>query len=212
MSFNWCGKCNFNNKESLDLMKKEYDSSSSVSYSSSDSLDAASEMGDLERVKFLVQTAGANVDHTGEFGLTPLYFASQHDHLDVVKFLVDNGADPNIADNDGQTPIMIAIINGHIDVVRVLLEKGADPNQADDFNSTPLSFASQDGDLEVVRMLLGKGANPNIADDEWETPLMYADQREHADVVRLLLENDAIFHYQGDHADVDNIQMLDDDL
>ena len=47
-------------------------------------------------------------------------------HLDVVRHLVEVGADKDLALNNGATPLFIAAENGHLDVVRHLVEVGAD--------------------------------------------------------------------------------------
>ena len=52
--------------------------------------------------------------------------------MDVVRVLVEQGADIDKAKNDGATPLFIASQNGHVDVVRVLVEQGADINKADE--------------------------------------------------------------------------------
>ena len=51
---------------------------------------------------------------------TALYIASEKNHLHVVRYLVEQGADKEKADNDGATPLMAAAFNGHAAVVRLL--------------------------------------------------------------------------------------------
>ncbi|PMD55239.1 ankyrin, partial [Hyaloscypha bicolor E] len=54
---------------------------------------------------------------------TPLYRASMNGHVDIVKLLLEKGADVNAADRDGQTPLYRAFANRHVDIVKLLLEK-----------------------------------------------------------------------------------------
>ena len=55
-------------------------------------------------------------------GCTPLYGASQEGHVDVVKLILDHGADINKAPNDGVNPLDIASQRGHEEIVRMLKE------------------------------------------------------------------------------------------
>ncbi|KAH8598510.1 ankyrin repeat-containing domain protein, partial [Bisporella sp. PMI_857] len=57
---------------------------------------------------------------------TALNSASGNGRVDVVKLLLDNGADAAIPNKDGWTPLNSASKNGHIDVVKLLLDNGAD--------------------------------------------------------------------------------------
>ena len=61
-------------------------------------------------------------------GRTPLNSASDSGHVDVVKLLLEKGADMTVTNNGGWTPLNLASGNGHVDLVQLLLEKGADPS------------------------------------------------------------------------------------
>ncbi|HET9702795.1 MAG TPA: ankyrin repeat domain-containing protein, partial [Vicinamibacterales bacterium] len=72
-------------------------------------------------------------------GMTALHFAARQGFTDVVKALVEGGADINQRSTGDQTsPLLITIINGHFDLAKWMLEKGADA-RAEAFNGvTPL--------------------------------------------------------------------------
>ena len=59
-------------------------------------------------------------------GGTPLFVACQCNHLDVVKELLDRGADIHAQMVDGATPLFITAQNGHHELLKFLLKKGAD--------------------------------------------------------------------------------------
>jgi len=68
----------------------------------------AADRGNLAMLKCLVKDLMANVDLKDRDGQTALHYAASCGHVDVVNFLLDNGADPNVADVDGMLPIDVA--------------------------------------------------------------------------------------------------------
>jgi cytohesin len=135
-------------------------------------LNAAATAGDLAEVKRLVIDCGID-PNKGVNGRTPLREAAAWGHPEVVEFLLEHGADPNIQDNNGGTPLHVAAWNGHREVVELLLEHGANPNVQDDDGDTPLHLAAKNNYREVVELLLEHGADPNIRNNEGDTPLDY---------------------------------------
>ncbi|CAK9115057.1 unnamed protein product [Durusdinium trenchii] len=125
---------------------------------------------------------GADIDRP------PMFLAAERGHLEVVRLLLEAGADLNAATQCGHTVLMFAAQNGHPDVVRVLLEAGADPKAATQDWATALMFAAQNGHPDVVRLLLEAGADPNAATRCGHTVLMFAAQNGHLEVARVLLE------------------------
>jgi ankyrin repeat protein len=72
-------------------------------------------------------------------GLTALHLAVREGHVDVVRALLDGGANINQpTPADKTTPLLLACINGHYDLAKLLLERGADPNAASDAGAAPL--------------------------------------------------------------------------
>lgn len=114
-------------------------------------------------------------------GFSPLHFAVRQGHTDVVKALVEAGADVNqVNPGDKSTPLVVAVVNGHFDIGKYLLDKGADPNLASDNGVAPLYatinvqwapkalypqprayLQQQLTYLDFMKVLLEKGANPN---------------------------------------------------
>ena len=121
-------------------------------------------------------------------GFTPLANAVVHSRLEIVRFLLDRGADPNIQDFVGESPLHLAADNSCPDIAEALLRSRAEPNCATVDGETPLHHAAFKGDLKIIALLLSYGADPNGADITLgRTPLHCAVLCEHGEGVNLLL-------------------------
>ena len=86
-----------------------------------------------------------------------LAVVSANGHLDIVKYLVENGADANV-----NYALKWASMNGHLEVIKYLVEHGADIT-AD--GNHALRWASRNGHLEVVKYLVEHGADVTAVDN-----------------------------------------------
>ena len=148
-----------------------------------------------------------------ELDESPLFVASAAGHVEVVRLLVDAGADKNFAVL-GMTSLMLASRQGRVEMVRLLVEAGADKDMTctcDHAGATALMLAACRNRVEVVRLLVEAGAEKDVADkDGFLTPaeiallpgiddegvfmyhdhtaLMTAARHGYVEVVRLLVE------------------------
>ena len=122
----------------------------------------------------------------------PLYGASVHGHFDVVRMLLEHGADPNcpLKTGFGSTPLIGASEKGNLEVARLLLDKGATVDLARLSGATPCYIAAQNGHKEVLNLLLAMGADVNGA-TPLGTPLYGACLKGHAAVISTLLAKGA---------------------
>jgi len=164
--------------------------------------------------------AGANPNIVTSTGASPLMAAARRGQADMVRALLEHGADVNAKENvRGQTALMWAVSERHPDVVRMLLEHGADvrthtrsdvqlvytgePSGAgrsaaewvmrtiDRGSSTALMFAARQGDIESAKLLLAAGASPNEPGPDGMSALVLASYSGHDDVAAWLLSKDA---------------------
>jgi len=138
--------------------------------------------GEVSRCEQLVKS-GLSVDTTDDDGVTALDWAIFCCKGDVVRKLIDLGADVNHVDRRGEfTPLMYTAssLRGHFlrgtqeqrnEIAQVLIEHGADVNRTMDGGQTVLHFAVVDKNLKLVRTLLKAGANPNAKSKQGYTPL-----------------------------------------
>jgi ankyrin repeat protein len=120
----------------------------------------AARWGDIKNVRKYLDL-GTNIEVKNYQGFTCLQFASLGGYLDIVRLLLDRGANIEAADmKHGHTSLMLASQNGRLDVVKELLDRGANINAAGRPDGwTALIFASFMGHLDVVKELLDRGAN-----------------------------------------------------
>lgn len=143
-----------------------------------------------ENTNFLIQN-GANVNQANAFGKTPLFYTIEFNRLDIIKPLLDNGANVNqkyINNNEklalsanigSNTPyfitfcalehtsknvLMHAAAYGNVEILKLLISKGANLNAVDDLGFNALDFALAAGKKENADYLksLGLKANENL--------------------------------------------------
>jgi ankyrin repeat protein len=116
---------------------------------------------------------------------------------ELVKALLEHGANINLKDCLGHLPLHCASIEQRTATVHLLLERGADPNEKDDRGATPLMYTCRTltgKDLSCLRLLVEHGADVNVTDDDGQTALIgcvYMQEPSDPDHVFYLLEHGA---------------------
>jgi ankyrin repeat protein len=157
-----------------------------------DLLHNAVSCGQTDIARYLVTEEGAYVDEpTMLLELSNVYMAAEKNHIEVVRYLVEEAsANPNMCNVHGVTPLYIAIEQGHIEIVRYLVGREAvNVNIANKSGCTPLHFAARFGQLEILRLLLGQAtamADVNKISEGGYTPLHFGVMNGHMEIVRYL--------------------------
>ena len=128
------------------------------------------------------KTIAGLVSSKDDNGATPLHYAAQNGHKEMVALLLADKADVNAKANNGETPLHFASFRGLKGVAEVLLRNKAEVNAKDDHGATPLHYAAQEGHKEVVRLLLANKADVNVKANNGATPLEIATAYEHKGV------------------------------
>jgi RNA polymerase sigma factor (sigma-70 family) len=124
-------------------------------------------------------------------GDTPIYEAAAHNHSELVRLLLDYGADINICTSADEMPLHGAIAAHHLSMVTLLLDCGADINASLAHGQTPLRLAIIKGYADIVELLLARGARANTRGKTGLTPLHWAALKGQPAIVSLLLTHGA---------------------
>ncbi len=135
----------------------------------------------------LMLLQGAKADGPAGTSHTPLIASINFSRDQVVKVLLDHGADPNDP-RYAHPPLVVAAKEGKTEITRLLLEAGAVPDITTSSSSPALVLAAGKGYTEIVKLLLDHGADPNIVAFGGATPLVNAVKSGCVECVRLLLD------------------------
>ena len=130
-----------------------------------------------------ILAARPKVNGRNASGETALMLASINGRLDVVRMLLDSGADPNLP---GWTPLIYAAVNNHVEVARLLLSRGAQVNATAENGMTALMMAAREGQLPMVLLLLEHGADVNYTSQSGSNALSVALEKGRQDVANAL--------------------------
>ena len=143
-----------------------------------------------EAVEMCLQE-GCSIDERDPLDRTPLFCAAELGRRDIMKFLIDKGANVN-ADTWGLTPLLWAAERGKMDIMKILIDKGANVNATDTDGFTPLLWTAGRGDIDIMKILIEKGANVNATETDTScTPLLYAAARGKMDNMKFLIDKGA---------------------
>ena len=122
----------------------------------------------------------------GDFALE---MAVTHQHIMVVRLLIEHGCNIDQQDASGLTALMMACHEPHTEIVKILLMHGhASTRLADATGLTALHYAARFGHIGQIQLLLKHGAPLEARTNMGETPLFLAATNKRYDIARLLLE------------------------
>ena len=163
-------------------------------------LDRAIYNGETKELKNLIKENKIDLNKLGKEGYTLLFYALEIEEYDMVKILLENGADPNVAtlrtyvpgagkqpEPEIQTNIELACYsNYNIDYLKLLLLYGANVN--DTRAGSPVTRAVNGDQRDKIKFLIKNGANLNLIPEQGTTPLVTAGVLRRWDLIELFLD------------------------
>uniref|UniRef100_A0A673A3Q3 Euchromatic histone-lysine N-methyltransferase 2 n=1 Tax=Sphaeramia orbicularis TaxID=375764 RepID=A0A673A3Q3_9TELE len=137
-------------------------------------LHHAAKLGNLEIVTLLLETGQVDVNAQDSGGWTPIIWAAEHKHVDVIKALLNRGANVTVKDKELNVCLHWAAYAGNVDIAELVLNAGCSLSSVNMHGDTPLHIAAREGYLECVVLFLSRGADIDIMNREGDTPLSLA--------------------------------------
>ncbi|MDP5048338.1 MAG: ankyrin repeat domain-containing protein [Saprospiraceae bacterium] len=119
--------------------------------------------GNLEVVKFFLETGKLDIDERSPEGWTGLIISCFNQQFEIAKFLIDNKADINATNLKGTSVFMYAKTpilknQNNTKILELLMDAGAEINHLDSFNKSVLDYVIDNGSLKLGKWLILMGA------------------------------------------------------
>ncbi len=146
----------------------------------------ASQIGNRPAVEMLIKK-GSDV-HRCEVisGHSAILEATKMGHYEIVKLLIDSGADPEIKDKFGFTPILMAVVEKQFNCLATLLGYGVILERRDDNFDTPLLAAIRCNNIEAVRLLISAGSDITVKTKDDKSIYQLAEEGKNEDMIKML--------------------------
>lgn len=153
------------------------------------SLHQAAMDGKITDIIALVEEKNVHINELQD-GWSPLHLAAHFGHLEIVKYLLKNGADVHVKSGNSManTPLHAAAANrkNRKEMIGLLLSYGADINEQQSGGWTILHQAAQHNDSEMISYFIEQGADPFLAKGDGKTALELAEDEECLEAASLL--------------------------
>lgn len=128
-------------------------------------------------INYLIKIKRVDINEIDNEGNTPLIIAFEMYNLEAAEILLDNGADPNIKNNDGKSALHFVMKYSflpNIYLLHHLLNAGANVNEIDNEGNSPLIVALSNTNFKFAKILFDHGANPTIKNKNGKSALHFA--------------------------------------
>jgi ankyrin repeat protein len=136
--------------------------------------------------------------HIASRGWTPLHYAAYSGRTDVVRYLLEHGADTNERNDNFVCAVELAILACRWETADAILKVAPQPNLKNftNYGVTLIHWCATAGQMRGVSLLLTHGADPNSRANNGETPLFCALTSGHMEIATFLLGKGADINAQ----------------
>lgn len=139
----------------------------------------------------------SNTIHPGNQKLSLLNYAAQHGRFEMVKYLLENGANLHYRSKLGENTLFYACQERDFKTVQYLIQKGAEVNVCDAMNTTPLNWVCEFGSDEIAIFLITHNADVNMG-NKYGKPIHKAIKKNRLEVVKYLIKYGAELNVYDD--------------
>ncbi|XP_067660904.1 ankyrin repeat domain-containing protein 50-like [Haliotis asinina] len=155
-------------KEVVELLVNHGVNLSLCKRSGSNILHLACCVGHFDVVKYVLSLNSVDINSRGWKGRTPVMVGAKHGHKEVVKLLVNHGANVLLSDKRGDNILHLVCFAGHSDVVKYILSlNSVDIDSRGWKGRTPVMIAAEQGHKEVVELLVNHGTDFSLSENVW---------------------------------------------
>ena len=155
--------------------------------------------GNYTALKDMLSNEKIDINLQDTFGETPLIIAVEDGNENIIKLLLEHGADIHQTNQNHETALMTALSIDNINIIKLFfdhgksinLEHGKSINLENTYGYTPLMLAVSNGNEEAIKLLLDNGADINQLNQNGMTPLMLAVSNDNEEAMEMLLERGA---------------------
>ena len=172
----------------------------------------ASQKGSTDCIQYLIGLPHIDLesscDIVSEFtekkisGATPLWAASLGGHSEVVRILIEGGANVNHGTTTKSSPLRAASFHNRLEVIEYLISNGADLDAPNIAGQSPLMIAALRNHRDSVELLAKRGADINLGSTKGLTPLHAVCVKGYLDIVKLLIFLGAKLEFKEPTADL----------
>ncbi len=142
---------------------------------------------DLRVVEALVETRGVDIQAQTNSGESPVLLAAEHGNIELLEFLLANGADLSYREGDAVTALAAALRKRQLEMVEHLLDREVDVNEALAGGFSAIFIAIRSREPRAVQLLLDAGVDIH-GGGKVAAPVIFAAALRNEEVVKLLLD------------------------